>query len=317
MVKMKKIYSLITFLACGYLALGQNSGSVEPALNILAQFQKVRDFTINSDGSEAYFTMQSPLEEVAVIAVIRKSSESWTGPEIAQFSGQYRDLEPFLSPNGLRLYFVSNRPLEVSQNKVKDFDIWYVERSSPNSPWSKPVNPGAPVNTEHNEFYPAITNSGNLYITSDRPDSKGQDDIFFCEWLGDKYKEPTSISESINSDSYEFNAYVAPDESFLIFSGYNREDGYGSGDMYISYRNSNAEWEPAVNLGEDINSSYMEYCPYVDMGTKTLYFTSRRSAIEDINNIRFVEDFNKVVNVYENGNSRIYKVPFNPVSYRK
>jgi hypothetical protein len=36
------------------------------------------------------------------------------------------------------------------------------------------------------------------------------------------------MGDVINTESYEFNAYVAPDESFLIFSGYNREDGYGS-----------------------------------------------------------------------------------------
>lgn len=291
--------------------------SVKPAFKILREYQKIRDFTMTSDGKEAYFTIQSPLEEVAVIALIRKKGEDWTEPEIVTFSGQYRDLEAFLSPDNLRLYFVSNRPLNESLTEPKDFDIWYVEREGPGSEWGKPVNIGLPVNTEHNEFYPAITKSNNLYITSDRPDSKGQDDIFFCAWNNDQYSEPVSLSEAVNSDSYEFNAYVAPDESFLIFSGYNREDGYGSGDMYISFRDSENNWSAAVNLGENINSKYMDYCPFVNLRTGTLYFTSRRSSIQPINNIQSMEDFKNVTNIYENGNSRIYMVNINLEFFRE
>jgi len=313
---MKKFYLLTILLLSGYLAISQKSEAVEPALNILSQYQKVRDFTITPDGQEAYFTLQSPLEEVAVIAFIRKKGEDWTEPEIALFSGHYRDLEPFLSPDNLRLYFVSNRPLKESQTEPKDFDIWYVERSDLASDWGEAINLGAPVNTEYNEFYPAITNSGNLYITSDRPDSKGQDDIFFCAWNDGQYSEPVSLSEAINSDSYEFNAYVAPDESFLIFSGYNRQDGYGSGDMYISFRNSENKWNAAVNLGEDINTKYMDYCPYVDLSTGALFFTSRRSSIQENNKIQTMEDFKRVTNIYENGNSRIYMAKFDPESFR-
>jgi hypothetical protein len=286
---MKKLLILSFLTAVVTASLGQIPGiNAEPAFEVLAQYQKVRDLTITSDGKEAYFTLQSPLEEVSVIAVIRKKEDSWTEPDIVHFTGRYRDLEPFLSPDGLRLYFVSNRPLEASQNEPKDFDIWYVERSALGEEWGEPFNIGAPVNTEHNEFYPAITNSGNLYITSDRPDSQGQDDIFFCPWLGEGF-----------------------DESFLIFSGYNREDGYGSGDMYISVRGENKVWSQAINLGEDINSKYMDYCPYVDLNTMTLYFTSRRSSIENINRIQSLDDFNGTVNIYENGNSRLYKITIN------
>ena len=305
---MKRSLLPIAFLASVNLTMAQKP---EPAFEILSQYQKVRDLTITSDGKEAYFSLQSPLEEVAVIAIIKNKDDSWTEPDIVHFSGKYRDLEPYLSPDGLKLFFVSNRPVQESQIEPKDFDIWYVERASPDKDWGDPVNLGGPVNTENNEFYPAITKSGNLYITSDRPGSKGQDDIFFCQWLGNEYKEPQSLSNAINTESYEFNAYVAPDESFLIFSGYNREDGYGSGDMYISLRGHNQDWKQAVNLGENINSEYMDYCPFVDLNTMTLYFTSRRSIIDQVNDIHSINDFNKVINIYENGNSRLYKVRFN------
>ncbi len=300
----------------GHIAKSQIAKNVEPAVKTLSKYQKIRDFTITSDGDEGYITLQSPLEEVCVIAMIKKSDNMWSEPEVTRFSGKYKDLEPFLSPDNLKLYFVSNRPLNSPDGEPKDYDIWYVERENPGAGWGMPVNIGEPVNTEHNEFYPAITNSNNLYITSDRPDSKGQDDIFFCGWNGNQYSEPVSMSESINSESYEFNAYVDPDESYLIFSGYNREDGYGSGDMYISFRDSNQNWSEASNLGDGINSKYMDYCPFVDLINETLYFTSRRSSIEPRNDIHSLEDLDKVINIYENGNSRLYKVKFDLNLYR-
>lgn len=308
---MKKLLHIIILLLPSFpnICLAQ-SNKVEPALEFLKDFDKIRDFTINSSTDEAYFTLQSPLEEICIIACIKKVGDQWGEPIIYSFTGQFRDLEPFLSPDGKRLYFASNRPTEESSPEPKDFDIWYVERQNAEDDWGEPVNLGVPVNSEHNEFYPAITNSGNLYITSDRPDSKGQDDIFFCSWLGERYDEPQSISDAINTGSYEFNAYVAPDESFLIFSGYNREDGYGSGDMYISYRNEQMEWMPAINMGEEINSKYMDYCPFVDIQNNTMYFTSRRSSINSEDKIQSIGDFRKIIDIYENGNSRIYQVPF-------
>lgn len=117
----------------------------------------------------------------------------------------------------------------------KDYDVWYVERKNTDAPWSKPINLGKPVNTGHNEFYPSVSKNNNLYFTSDSPESKGKDDIFFSPWENEKYLQPLLLSDSINTEGYEFNSFVSQDESYLIFSGYNRKDGFGSGDLYISY----------------------------------------------------------------------------------
>jgi len=124
-------------------------GAVEPfAPHIFSQFTNVRDFTITPNEREAYFTLLSPARELSIIMKIKKVGEDWDTTEIASFSGQYTDLEPFLSPDGLKLFFASNRPVSKDSTKVKDFDIWYVEREQINSEWSNPINLGIPVNTE-------------------------------------------------------------------------------------------------------------------------------------------------------------------------
>lgn len=279
----------------------------------IAEYSNVRDFTVSEIGDEAYFTVQSLLTEVSVILKTKFVNRAWSKPEIASFSGRYSDLEPYFSPDGLRLYFASNRPVDSQSGKAKDFDIWYVERSSLNAGWGEPINIGEPVNTKGDEFYPAVADNQNLYFTTERESTKGKDDIFMCRWENGKYSQAVSLSDSINSAGFEFNAYIAPNESFLIYTGYNRPGGLGSGDLYISfYRNGN--WTQAVSLGEKINSASMDYCPYIHWKTKTLYFTSKRSSLPpppyQFSN---AGELQQTLEKYENGNSRIYKVPISNI----
>ena len=307
---MKKITFLISLCTLNFLVYSQTIKTVTPAINSLANFQNIRDFTIANNGMEAYVTVQSPLTEISVLVQLKNVNNKWSTPKLMPFSGQYNDLEPFLSKNNLRLYFVSNRPLIDSTNQSKDFDIWYVERKTINSEWGIPINIGLPINTTNDEFYPTLTENNNLYFTSNNSNSKGKDDIYCSVWKDNQYAEPISLSDSINTSGYEFNSYIAIDESFIIFSGYNRKDGHGSGDLYISFRDENNKWSKAINMGETINSKYMDYCPYYNPNTMTLYFTSKRSSIEKQNNFQSIADVIKEINKNENGLSKVYKVPF-------
>ena len=285
---------------------------VQPfAQNIFSQFTNVRDFTINKDENEAYFTLQSPARELSVIMKIEKKNEVWQTPSIASFSGKHTDLEPFLAPDGLKLYFASNRPISKDSTNTKDYDIWYVERTQITSQWSEPINIGAPVNSELDEFYPSVASSNNLYFTCVKKELNAQDDIFMCEWHNGSYAAPVRLGEGVNTEGAEYNAFVAPDESYIIFGGWRRPDGLGSGDMYISHF-ENDSWTTAKNFGSTINSKYMEYSPFVvnDM----LYFTSRRSSVSSKENgFTSSEVLFSELNKYDNGSSRIYSVDLNTV----
>lgn len=285
---------------------------VQPfAEHIFSQFTNVRDFTMSSDETEAYFTLQSPARELSVIMKIKKKNDTWQAPQISTFSGQYTDLEPFLSPDNLKLYFVSNRPISKDSTNTKDMDIWYVERSTKDDAWSEPKNIGTPINTEADEFYPAVANNGNLYYTTIKRELESQDDIFMSKWENNTYTEPVILGEGVNTKGAEYNAFIAPDESYIIFGGWRRADGLGSGDMYIS-RNIDGVWTKAENLGDKINSKGMEFCPFVNNGV--LYFTSRRSSVEmKENGFNSAEELIDEINKYDNGASRIYKVDFKTI----
>lgn len=298
--------SFLILLFISVIGFSQEQTKPIAAFDFMKKYINTRDVALSQNQDEVYFTIQNTNEEVSVIAFSKKENKKWSEPKLINFTGKHRDIEPFLSSDGLKLYFSSNRPMHDSITTSKDYDIWFVERPNLKSEWSAPKNLGSPVNTTNNEFYPSLTKSGNIYYTSDGTKSLGKDDIFFSKWENNKYSEPTTLGLNINSAGYEFNAFVSPDEEFLIFTGYNRTEGFGSGDLYISYKDKNGNWEKAKNMGSEVNSPLMDYCPFYDTKTETLYFTSKRNSVSNLG-FRTLEEFEKEINKDENGLSRIYK----------
>lgn len=298
-----------TIVIVSILFLNLLSAQTEPELvhfnDKLTGFLNVRDFCISKDGDEAFFTLQSPSTAISQIAVIKQENNNWLDPELLPFCDKFTYLEPFLSSDGNRLFFASDRPLDDSSQEKKDFDIWYVDRPHKNAEWSEPKNMGKPVNSDLDEFYPTLSDNNNLYFTMDAPDGLGKDDIYFSKWESGRYLEPVLLNENINSNGYEFNAFISKKEDFLIFTKYNEKDGHGSGDLYISTKDQNGEWQKATNMGLPINSKYMEYCPFYDENNQLLYFTSRRETITP-KKFKDINDFKSYIQNNPNGLSKIY-----------
>ncbi len=246
----------------------------EAAIN--TQFSE-RDFALSPDGNELFYTLQSPARNFQTIVHLQKDkSGHWSKPAIAAFAGRYSDLEPAFTIDGNKLFFASNRPL--SGDQPKDFDIWVVEKK--NGQWGEPKNIGAPVNTTGDEYYPSVAKNGNLYFTATRKNTIGKEDIYISSFQNGKYSEPVSLDSAINSTTYEFNAFVSPDEDFIIFSSYGRKDDKGKGDLYMSVKDKNGKWQPAKNL-TILNSDKLDYCPFVSFDKKTLFFTSERHVLKE------------------------------------
>lgn len=271
----------------------------------LNEFINVRDFCQSSQEDEVFFTIQSPNQNISQIVYMTKENGEWTSPKLLPFCDSFMYLEPFLTYDGKRLFFVSDRPLGDGTQK-KDFDIWYVTRETKNSAWSAPINLGAPVNTEYDEFYPTLSNNNNLYLTIDAPNGLGKDDIYVAEWNGNSYTPLVLLNSNINSSGYEFNAFISKNEDFLLYTKYNAKDGMGSGDLYMS-RKTNGIWQKAENLGATVNSKAMEYCPYYDEKNNILYFTSRRDELHP-KAFESIADFQAYINNSANGLSKLYKV---------
>jgi Tol biopolymer transport system component len=231
------------------------------------------------DGKEFYFNRLH--EGQWAIFLIREVKGIWTKPEPLPFTGNYTDRDFTISPDGNRIYFGSNRPLRHGDNPSKSLDLWVTKRKK-NGEWGNPDNLGPPVNTrQYGENYPSVARNGNLYFFSCRNDGLGGCDIYVSRWKDGGYQTPENLGPAVNSEKHDWDAFIAPDESYIIFSSQNREDTLGDQDLYVSFR-ANGVWTRAVNMGARVNSFSSEICPSVTPDGKYLFFTSRRRGKADI-----------------------------------
>ncbi|RRB02097.1 TolB family protein [Larkinella rosea] len=239
-----------------------------------------------------------------MILFSRKTAGRWSKPEVVSFSGQYNDIEPFLAHNDNRLYFSSNRPKQPGGSS-KDYDIWFSDRK--NGVWQEPVRLEGPVNTEKDEYYPSIAQNGNLYFTANYSGGTGEEDIYVSRIQDGQYQKPVLLPEAVNSKNYEFNAFVDPQERFLIYTAYGRPAGLGRGDLFISFRDAAGNWQPAKMLPEPLNSRQIDYCPYVSPDGKWFFFSSKRTQPKPTQ--RFTaETLRQRLNGVQNGFEDIYWV---------
>lgn len=279
------------------------------AVGIISDGLSNRDFTISPVRDEIFYTIQQR-DLVSVIMHVYKKNGKWSEPEVASFSGIYNDLEAAFSHDGKKIYFSSNRPVSADDS-TRDFNIWFVEEK--NGSWSQPTALGHVVNSEKDEFFPSVTKNGNLYFTTEFATGKGKEDIVLCEWKNGEYQPPVSLPEAINSKGFEFNAFVDPDEQFIIFSGYGRSDDLGKGDLYISMKKG-GEWTPAINLGKNINSNTLDYCPFVSWDKQYLFFTSSKFSYKaPFNKKQTAAELKKGLQSAGNGLDDIYWVRFESI----
>ncbi len=213
--------------------------------------------TFTPDGRAVY------LADNNKICVSKMVNGKWTKPTVVSFSGQWKDWDPTLSPDGKRLIFVSDRPLEgMSQDKPqKNNQLWYTDRLSGDS-WSAPRHFDAPVNLDgFNDYGPSISSSGTVCFCSRGRDGHKGMGGYYTKWLGDHYDKPKLLA--LNGDNDIFDPFIAPDESYIIFAS--------KGSLFISYRNGD-EWSQGQKLSAQVNNGNTNGGPYVSPDGKMLYY---------------------------------------------
>jgi Tol biopolymer transport system component len=263
-----------------------------------------RDIAISPDGDEIIFTLSDYSQSKRCLVGVKKSGKTWGEKQILSFSGVYNDIEPFMSVNGDKLYFASDRPI-YSDSSRDDYNIWVSLRS--NGGWSEPQPLDSIINTKGNEFYPSLAKNDNLYFTAVRDNGIGSEDIFISRFVDGVYKVPEPLDSAVNSGTYEFNAYISPEEDLIIFSSYGRDDDSGGGDLYLCRKNKNGQWTKAVNMGNDINSDKLDYCPFVDIPRGNFYFTSEKTLTSG-KKIETVSQIEAFANQVLNGMGNIYRI---------
>jgi Tol biopolymer transport system component len=251
------------------------------------------------DATEFLFGVKLPDRERHTMLITRREGETWSAPAVLPFSGAFADADPIYSPDGNRIYFISMRPRQAGDER-NDWNIWFVDRTEEG--WSDPVLMPEPINSDAHEIYPSLTNSGTLYFSSNR---NGRFRLHRVA-LNEPGAEPEMIGETINHGDSEGDTFVDPEERFIIFSA-NLPEGYGRNDLYISFRLPSGDWSHAMNMGGQINSSDIEYCPAVSPDGAYMFFTSyRRPETIDTEVLASYSDIEQIYSRTQNGLGNIY-----------
>ena len=271
-----------------------------------------RDLAISPDGSEMIYTLGNYDQSLRCLVQIKKEGDTWGEKQIVNFSGRYNDIEPFYTVDGKQLYFASDRPMDVD-TKRSDYNIW-VSNKIENS-WSEPQPLDTIINTKGDEFYPSLSKYGNLYFTATRADGIGKEDVFMSKATNGTFEKPMVLDSTINTTTFEFNAFINPNEDLLIFSSFGRDDGLGGGDLYYSKKNANGQWSASQNLGIAVNSDKLDFCPFIDYVNGNFYFSSTKTEANTSKH-ESIDAFEQHANKVLNGMGNIYRIsidslPFN------
>jgi outer membrane protein OmpA-like peptidoglycan-associated protein/Tol biopolymer transport system component len=189
---------------------------------------------------------------------------------------------PNISGNGQFMFFtscgdISNQYGPTREKGYGSCDIFYSDKIS--GKWTKPVNIGPPVNSQHWETQPSFSSDGKtLYFIRGLVgrDGKKKGDIYYSVIGADnRFSTPVKLGPNINTDESEESVFIHPDNMTLYFAS-NGRIGFGGMDIYMSKRMSNGEWGPAVNLGYPINTHNDENSLLVDPSGRLAYFASNR-----------------------------------------
>jgi Tol biopolymer transport system component len=251
-------------LALAYIGLGVNlppclaqaSPAVAPepqlfAENVISTADDESHPAFTPDGRTLYFLKNDPSFNHWTIVVSHEQNGKWSTPEVAPFSGQFSDTDPFITLDGQRFFLISTRP--VSGKAKEDTDIWMMsgEGAAPEAgagnktagSWSAPQHLAA-VNSDANEWFPTVSKNGNLYFGSERPGGKGRCDLYVSRLVDGKYQTPKNLGEPINTAANEVEPFIAPDESYIIFAGTGLPESRGAYDLYVSFRRDGAWTNP-------------------------------------------------------------------------
>lgn len=274
------------------------------APGIITTGMYTRDVTLTPDGTELYFCVSA--YGFNLIFYTKQIDGIWSEPAPAPFikDFQYMYYEPHVTPNGRRLLFLSNRP-SIDREEENE-DIWAVDRIG--EEWGEPYNLGSPVNSEHSEFYPSTTRDGTIYFTRQLK-GKPAGHIYRSRFVDGRYSEPEKLGPQVNCGANQYNAFIDPDERYIIVPVLGRTDSYGSTDYYVVFRDENDRWSDPINMGGNVNTrSGREYSAYVSPDGKYFFFMSSRT-IPVYEGPKFLLSFTELSSAYaqpQNGNADIF-----------
>ncbi|MEO1483593.1 MAG: hypothetical protein AAFU77_15905 [Myxococcota bacterium] len=228
------------------------------------------NFQIIDSGRLGLFTRAEADYSLGKIHLVNLDAGRVASARLIEFSDpRYKDSDPWLSPSGNELFFISNRPAYLGdvREDEDDYDIWRSRRAG--AYWTAPEHLSS-VNSLAGEFGPEV-HRGHLYFSSKK---RGRYEIYSAPRLGDGFGKPQLLPEPINGPHANSDFTLTKDGQVALWWS-TRPGGLGSGDLYVS-RVTDQGWTDPVNLGPNVNSEYLDFTPSLSPNNAVFYFASNR-----------------------------------------
>jgi OOP family OmpA-OmpF porin len=192
--------------------------------------------TVTADDLSMYFHVSPTGNSDTEIYQSTRSSASapWgqpinIGPLV---NSPYRDRHPSISPDGLTLYFVSNRD-NPSQSQL---DIYVAQRHSQTDPFGDPVRLGSQVNTTFNEGGVEVSANGLLlFFHSDRDAPSTGQDIFYSQRssIDEPWGAAQKLGPTVNSANMAEGLPSISGDGKYLYYGVTSGSDFNTSDLYV------------------------------------------------------------------------------------
>lgn len=209
---------------------------------------------------DLYFVRSSKTFSGWRILVSHCEGEAWSTPVPAPFAAKGVEADPWFTPDGRSVYFISTRA--TGSLKSQDLDIWRADRTS-DGRWKAPVRLPAPVNSEQAEWFPHLAADGWLYFGSNRPGGFGKNDIWRARETSPGHWTVENAGPAINTAGDDYEPLPSPDGTRLVVMS--------DGGLYESRRTADG-WSPRVALGPEVNVNGSEIGAVFSPSGKSLLF---------------------------------------------
>lgn len=194
----------------------------------------------------------------------------WSAPLRLPFTVENRCGSPVLAPDGQSLYYVET----IRDSTGRTSMLWRARRTA-NFGWGERqrVTGLLPETIGRVCMRFGFADNGNLYYDWGGPTADGSWawEIWMRLFCDGHYQDPVKLGGGINDGNINWTPFVAPDESYLIFSSDRMANG-DVGDHYISFRGRNGRWSKPLSMGETVNTPRQERFPVVSPDGRYLFF---------------------------------------------
>lgn len=150
--------------------------------------------------------------------MFRKTDDFWDSIRPLYIKGYYNNLQFYyaqLASDGYTLLLAVQR-----DDSLGGLDLYVSQFDHSNGYFQEPKSLGEPINTVHMEGSPWLApDMKTLYFSSNRPGTKGQEDIYVATRLDDtwqRWSEPKRLGDSVNTKYADMGFQVMSDGSGVV-----------------------------------------------------------------------------------------------------